>query len=83
MIIRTTNTAIDFEKSEDFSDFSNLNKTHEIFKNTMKKFDGKSKNETQKTIYLDEFIALKSKTYSFECNDKSTKKLKRVSESYS
>ena len=48
-----------------------------------KKVVGKFKIETPKIIWIDEFIALKSKTYLFKCNDENTNKLKGICKSYS
>ena len=34
---------------------------------------------TPKNFWIDEFVALRSKTYSFKCNDKKVKNLKGIS----
>ena len=39
---------------------------------------GKFKIETPKNIYMDEFVALRSKMYSFECGDDCKSKLKGI-----
>ena len=41
-----------------------------------KKAVGEFKMETLKKIWIDEFIALRRKAYSFVCNDKNTNNLK-------
>ena len=62
-------------------DFSNLNKEHELFSNVNKKVLGKFKIETPKNIWIDEFIALRSKAYSFKCGDDNKSKLKGICKS--
>ena len=44
-----------------------------------KKVIGKFKNETPKIIWIDEFVCLRSKMYSFKCRDGSRNKLKGIS----
>ena len=44
---------------------------------------GKFKIETAKTIWRDDFIALRSKCYAFRCGDDSKNKLIGISQSYS
>ena len=46
---------------------------------------GKFKIENPKNIWIDEFICLRSKTYSFKCknNDKNKNKTKRISKTQS
>ena len=72
--IKTENFNKDFENLEDMFDFSNLDKKHELFSNKNKKVIGKFKIETPKSIWLHEFIALRSKCSAFECGDDSEKK---------
>ena len=48
-----------------------------------KKVVGKIKIETPKSIWIDEFIALRSKAYSFRRNDRNTNNLKGISKSQS
>ena len=57
------------EKFKYFFDFSNLDKNHELFSNENKKLTGKFKLSTPKNIWIDEFVFLRSKTYSFKCGD--------------
>ena len=59
-------------------DFSNLDKDHELFSNKNKKLIGKFKIETPKNIWIDEFIALRSKVYAFKCEDESKNRLKGI-----
>ena len=48
--IETQNIIIDLKNLENLFDFSNLNKTHEIFCNKNKKVEGKFKIETPENI---------------------------------
>ena len=67
----------------DLFDFSNFDKTHELFSNKNKKVIGKTKLETPKTLIVDEFVALNRKMYSFKCRYDSKNKLKGISKSQS
>ena len=73
----------DLKNLEDLFDFSNLNESHELFSNKNKKLLGKLKIETPKNIWIDEFVCLRSKMYSFKCEGDSKNKLKGVSKPYS
>ena len=68
---------------EDIFDFSNLDKTHELFSNKNKKVIGTFKIETPKNIWIDEFVCLRSKMYAFKCGGDSKNKLKGISKSQS
>ena len=57
------------KKLEDLFDNSNLNENHEIFSKKNEKVTGIFKLETPKSIWIDEFVALRSKTYVFKCGD--------------
>ena len=81
--IKTQNIINDLKNLEDLFDFSNLNKNHELFSNKNKKVVGKFKIETPENIWIDEFVALRSKCYAFKCGDDSKNKLKGISKSYS
>ena len=83
MSIETQNIINDLKNLEDLFDFSNLNKNHELFSNKNKKVVGIFKIETPKNIWIDEFVALRSKCYAFKCGDESENKLKGISKSYS
>ena len=48
-----------------------------------KKVVGKFKIETPENIWIDEFVALRSKCYAFKCGNGSKNKLKGISKSYS
>ena len=73
----------DLKNLEDIFDFSNLDKNHELFSNKNKKLIGKFKIETLRNIWIDEFIALRSKMYAFKGGDDSKNRLKGISKSYS
>ena len=64
----------DFKILEDIFDFSNLDDNHEVISN--KKVIGKFKIETPKIIWIVEFVCLRSKAYSFRCNDNNENKIK-------
>ena len=66
-------------------DFSNLDENRELFSNKNKKVIGKFKIETPKNIWIDEFVCLRSKAYSFKCKDniESKNKIKGISKSQS
>ena len=70
---------------EDIFDFSNLDENHELFSERNKKVIGKFKIETPKNIWIDEFVCLRSKAYSFKCkvNIESKNKIKGISKSQS
>ena len=67
--VNTKNIIQDLHNLKNYFDFSNLNKDHELFSNINKKVLGKFKIETPKNNFIDEFIALRSKAYSFKCNN--------------
>ena len=73
----------DLKNLENFFDFSNLDKNHELFSDKNKKLLGFFKIETPKNIWIDEFVCLRSKMYAFKCGNKSKNKLKGVSKSQS
>ena len=81
--VKTKDIIKDLKNLEDLFDFSNLNENHELFSSKNKKIIGKFKIETPKNIWIDEFIALRSKCYAFRCGDESKNKLKLISQSYS
>ena len=71
--IETQNIINDLKNLEDLFDFSNLDKNHELFSKKNKKVVGKFKIETPENIWIDEFVALRSKCYAFKCGDNSKK----------
>ena len=81
--IETENIINDLKNLDDLFDFSNLDKNHELFSNKNKKVVGKFKMETPENIWIDEFVALRSKCYAFKCGDDSKNKLKGISKSQS
>ena len=81
--VNTKDIIKDLKNLEDTFDFSNLNKNHELFSNKNKKVIEFFKIETPKSIWIDEFVCLRSKMYAFKCGDDSKNKLKGVSKSQS
>ena len=83
--INSENIIKDLKNLEDIFDFSNIDENHELYSEKNKKVLGKFKIETPKNIFIDEFIALRSKMYAFKCEDKieDKNKLKGISKSQS
>ena len=83
--MKTKNIIKDLKHLEDIFDFSNLDKNHELYSEKNKKVIGKFKIETPKNIWIDEFVCLRSKAYSFICknNDENKNKIKGISKSQS
>ena len=83
--MKTKNIIKDLKNLEDIFDFSNLDENHELFSNKNKKVIGKFKIETPKNIWIDEFVCLRSKAYSFKCKneDENKNKIKGISKSQS
>ena len=71
----------DAHNLRDSFDFQNLNKDHKLFSNENKKVVGKFKIETLENIWMDEFVCLRSKAFSYKCNNKNASKLKGISKS--
>ena len=74
-----------FKDLQDIFDFSNLDENHELLSIKNKKAIVKFKIETPKNNWIDEFVCLRSKTYSLKChnNSESKNKIKRISKSES
>ena len=83
--MKTKDIIKDLKYLEGIFDFSNLDENHELFSNRNKKVIGKFKIETPKNIWIDEFICLKSKAYTFKCKniDENKNKIKGISKSQS
>ena len=83
--MKTKDIIKDLKNLENLFDFSNLDENHELFSNRNKKVIGKFKIETPKNIWIDEFVCLRSKAYSFKCKDKKEdkNKIKGISKSQS
>ena len=83
--MKTKDIIKDLKNLEDIFDFSNLDKNHELYSERNKKMIGKFKIETPKNIWIDEFVCLRSKAYSFKCKDniESKNKIKGISKSQS
>ena len=67
----------DLKNLEDIFDFSSLDETHELFGNKKTKRIWNFKIETPKNIWIVEFVCLRSKAYSFKCNDNKENKNKK------
>ena len=67
----------DIENLEDVFDFSNLDENHELFSEKNNKVIGKFKIETPKNFWIDKFVCLRSKVYSFKCKGNIESKNKR------
>ena len=63
--IKTGDLINDLEYFKDDFDFSELDPSHELYNSFNKKVIGKMKIETSPIIELDNFVALRSKSYSF------------------
>ena len=74
--IKSENIIKDLKNLENIFDFSNIDENHELYSEKNKKVLGKFKIETPKNIFIDEFIALRSKMYAFRCGDDSKNRLK-------
>ena len=81
--VNTKDNIKDLKNLENIFDFSNLDENHELFSNKNKKVIGKFKIENPKSIWIDEFISLRSKMYAFKCGDDSKNKIKGISKSQS
>ena len=83
--MKTKDIIKDLKNLEDIFDFSNLGENHELFSNKNKKVIGKFKIETPKNVFIDEFVCLRSKAYSFKCQDniESKNKIRGISKSQS
>ena len=62
-----------------------MDENHELFSNKDKKVIGKFKIEFPKNIWIDGFVCLRSKAYSFKCkdNNENKNKIKGISKSQS
>ena len=73
MSMNTKDIIKDIKNLENFFDFSSLNENHELFSNKNEKVIFKFKLETPKNIWVDEFVAFRSKMYAFKCGGDSKK----------
>ena len=83
LTINTKDITKDLKNLEVIFDFSNLEKSHEIFSNKNEKVIGKFKTETPKNVWIEEIVCLRSKMYAFKCGDDSKNKLKGISKGQS
>ena len=81
--LNTKDNIQDLKNLEGIFDFSNLDKNHQLFSNKNEKVFRQFKIETPESIWIDEFVCLRSKMYAFKCGDDSKNKLKCISKSQS
>ena len=81
--IKSESIIKDLKKLENIFDFSNIGENHVLYSEKNKKVLGKVEIETPKIIFIDEFIALRSKMYAFKCEDDSKNRLKGISKAQS
>ena len=81
--VNTKDIIKDLKNLEDIFDFSNLDKNLELFSNKNKKLIGFFKFETPKSIWIDEFVCLRSKMYAFKCGSDNKNRLKGISKAQS
>ena len=77
--VNTNDTGKNWENLNGLFDSLNLNKIQKQFNIENKNVLGEIKIETP--IWIVEFICLRTKAYSFECNDKTQKKQESISKS--
>ena len=83
LIIKSELIIKDLKNLENIFDFSNMDENHEVYTEKNTKVLGKIKIETPKNIFIDEFIALRSKMYAFKCGDDTKNRLKGISKTQS
>ena len=76
--IKTNDIEKDLEHFKQHFDFSDMPKEHKLYSSENKKVIGKFKIETSPYLVIDEFCCLRSKSYTFSCNDKIVSKQKGV-----
>ena len=83
--LKTKDIIKDLKNLEDIFEFSNLDKNHELYNERNKKIIGKFKIETPKIVFIDKFVCLRSKAYSFKCKkiEEIKNKIKGISKSQS
>ena len=65
--VNTHDIIKELKNLEDLLDFSILNTNHEIFSKKNEKVLSKFRIETPKIVWRDEFVCLRSKSFSFKC----------------
>ena len=76
--IKSENIISDLKNFENMFDFSNIDENHELYSEKNKKVLRKFKIETPKNLFIDVFIAFRSKMYAFKCGDDSKNRLKGI-----
>ena len=79
--IETRNLLKDLEYLKDDFDFKELDKNHQIYDITKKKFIGKMKIGTSPIIELDNVVSLRSKSYAYSFANKENSKQKGIQKS--
>ena len=67
--VRTKDIVNDLDKLQEqyrMFDFSNLDKEHKLFSNDFMKIPGYLKKETPKSLYINNFVCLRSKGYAYQ-----------------
>ena len=81
--VNTKDIIKDLKTLEDIFDFSNLDKNHKLFSNKNKRVIGFFKIETPKSIWIDEFVCLRSEMYAFKYGNDSKNRKKGISKAQS
>ena len=76
---RTQNIFKDLRNLESLFNFGSLNENHKLFNNKIEKAVGKFIIENSKKNWIDEFVVLGNKAFSFKCFDLNTNSLKGIS----
>ena len=65
MSAQTDDIVNDLKETYKMYDFHNLDSNHELYDNRLEKIPGYLNIETPKSLYLDKFVAFRSKSYSY------------------
>ena len=76
--IKTQDIVNDLQSLRDLFDFCNLDREYKLFNEKNKKIVNKLKIETPGSVWVDEFVCLRSKAYSYRCGGESCNKLKGI-----
>ena len=78
MSAQTDDIVNDLKETYKMYDFHNLDSNHELYDNRLEKIPGYLNIETPKSLYLDKFVAFRSKSYSYFAEEKNVNILKGV-----
>ena len=70
--VSTIDIVNDLYNLRDYFDFSNLSIEHRLFSEVNKMVGGEIKTETPGSIWIDAFVCLRSKAYSYRCGGESS-----------